>query len=168
MVKVRIWGDKWILKPSTYMAHCFPRFLTSDAKVGEHIDPNTGWWNQELLANLFTMEEQNTINTIPINSTNQSDRQIWRCTATVFFLVKSAYHLVKEVGRSGQLEESIWLGIVKFGEFYGNYPSKLRKRILCQVVVKLRNHSVLFVSSCRNVVSCMLYGSAQQRRMCGG
>jgi hypothetical protein len=67
------------------MAHCFPRFLTSDAKVGELIDPNTGWWNQELLANLFTMEEQNTINTIPTSSTNQSDRQIWQCTATVFF-----------------------------------------------------------------------------------
>jgi hypothetical protein len=47
------------------------------------------------------------------------------------FSVKSAYHLVKEVEQSGQLEESIWLGIVKFGEFYGNYPSKLQKRILC-------------------------------------
>ena len=55
----------------------FPWFLTSDIKVGELIDPNTGWWNQECLANLFTMEELNTINTIPISSTNQPDRQIW-------------------------------------------------------------------------------------------
>jgi hypothetical protein len=70
-------GDKWIPNLSTYMAHFFPGFLTNDAKVGELIDPNIGcMWNQELLANLFTKEEQNAINTIPTRSTNQPDRQI--------------------------------------------------------------------------------------------
>jgi hypothetical protein len=45
----QIWGDKWIPKPSTYMAHSSTTFLPREATVGELIDNQTGWWNQTLL-----------------------------------------------------------------------------------------------------------------------
>jgi hypothetical protein len=73
---IRIWGDKWIPKPSTYMAHSIPSFLPSDATVGELIDNQTGWSNQKLQASLLIEEQKMAINTISISSTNQPDRQI--------------------------------------------------------------------------------------------
>jgi hypothetical protein len=65
-----------------------------------------GWWDQELLATLFTEEESSVIKTIPISQTNQPDALIWRCTNSGVFSVKSAYHLAKELEGQGLPEGS--------------------------------------------------------------
>jgi hypothetical protein len=92
------------------MAHSPTTFLLREATVGELIDNQTGWWNQTLLESMFMVEEKKAINTIPISSTNQSDRLIWQCTEMEVFLVKIAYHLAKEMERSKILEGSTRIG----------------------------------------------------------
>ena len=54
-------------------------------------------WNSDLLAQLFSAEERDLIYSIPISTTDQEDRQIWRGTTRGTFSVKSAYHIQKEL-----------------------------------------------------------------------
>lgn len=108
--RVRIWGDRWIPNPTTYTIQSPPKKLDPSATVRELIDSNTGWWKQSLLRELFTQKELLAINSIPISATTQQDTQIWRCTNTGSFIVKSAYHLAKELDTNRQLESSRKVG----------------------------------------------------------
>jgi hypothetical protein len=103
--EVQIWGDRWIPKPTTFTAHSVPKIVEPNAKVNELINGTTGWWNQSLLKKIFSQEEVQAINSIPLSSTNQPDVEIWRGTATGVFSVRSTYHLAKEI-ESRQLPES--------------------------------------------------------------
>ncbi|XP_059450979.1 uncharacterized protein LOC132181760 [Corylus avellana] len=104
--RVRIWGDRWILNLITYTIQSPPKKLDPSATVRELIDPSTGWWKQSLLREFFTQEELLAINSIPISAITQQDTQIWRCTNTGSFTVKSAYHLAKELDTNRQPESS--------------------------------------------------------------
>jgi ribonuclease HI len=94
--KVRIWGDKWGPIQRSYMAH--PSFdrIPTDAKVSMLIDKDTGWWDQNVIDDLFNEDEAKTIKAIPLSCTNQEDRLIWRGTTNGLFSVRSGYHLEKE------------------------------------------------------------------------
>ena len=59
-----------------------------------------------MLTRIFTGEEVDAINSIPISQTNQPDVQIWQGTNTGMFSMKSAYHLAKEMEMRGNLEGS--------------------------------------------------------------
>jgi hypothetical protein len=112
---VQIWGDRWIPKPSTFTAYSAPNDIEPNAKVKELINSSTGWWDQSLLTAIFSKEEVEAINTIPLSSTDQPDVEIWRCTETGVFSVKSAYHLAKEIegrqlpeGSTSRGKSDIW------------------------------------------------------------
>jgi hypothetical protein len=94
---VRIWKDKWLPLPSTYMVHSPPVLLEPNATVGDLIDSDTKWWDISLLERMFTEEEIKAIQTVPLSRTNQPDMLIWRGTSTGEFTVKSAYHLQKNM-----------------------------------------------------------------------
>ena len=64
------------------------------------------WWDHETLVKLFMKEEIAAIKTIPISHTNQPDCQIWRCTSSGTFSVKSVYHLAKKLEDKKTLESS--------------------------------------------------------------
>jgi hypothetical protein len=112
---VHIWGDRWILIPSTYKIQSPPRGLNPMSKVCDLIDREKEGWNQQLLARNFTVEEVVAINTIPISLLSQPDVQVRRGTILGDFSVKSVYHLANEIGNlnnpgaSTQREESaLW------------------------------------------------------------
>lgn len=42
---IKIWGDKWILVPTTYEIQSRIRVLDREAKVCDLIDNETQWWN---------------------------------------------------------------------------------------------------------------------------
>jgi hypothetical protein len=71
--------------------------MDPNSKVHQLINWEMKWWDHEKLVNLFMKEEVAVIKTIPISHTNQPDCQIWRCTGSGIFSVKSAYHLAKEL-----------------------------------------------------------------------
>jgi hypothetical protein len=50
-----------------------PTFLDPNETVNKLIDVQSKWWNIPLLESLFTKEEANLIQSIPISSTDQED-----------------------------------------------------------------------------------------------
>ena len=114
-------GDNWIPRPSTYRIQSSPKVLDSKSKVHELIDWETAWWSVALLHNLFTVEERDAIMTNTISQTDQLDLQVWRCTSSGIFSVKSTYHLAKELEGNKAPESSrrtnkkpIWKRFWKF------------------------------------------------------
>ena len=87
----RIWVDKWVLIPTTFAIHSFPRELNGDAKVAELIDRDCHKWNKELIERLFLPKEVEAIIKIPIGA-QRSDVVVWRDIPNGLFTVKSAYH----------------------------------------------------------------------------
>ena len=61
------------------------------------IDEDKGWWDQNVIEDLFDEEELKAIKSIPLSSTNQEDRMIWKGTINGLFSVRNAYHLAKEM-----------------------------------------------------------------------
>jgi hypothetical protein len=94
---VRIWGDKWIPKPSTYSIQSSCTILPKQAMVAELIEENSANWNKPLIRNIFSLEEGKIICNIPVSKYQQKDKLIWVATTTGEFTVKSAYHLKKEI-----------------------------------------------------------------------
>ena len=87
----RIWGDKWVLIPTTFAIHYFPRELNGDAKVAELINRDCQGWNKELIERLFLPKEVKAILKIPID-VRRSDMVVWRDTPNGLFTMKNAYH----------------------------------------------------------------------------
>ena len=110
---MRIWKDKWLPQPATYMIQSPPLLLDLNALVCELIDSNTKWWNLPMLKNLFSEEEVNLILSLPISVANQRDKQIWKDTKNRLFSVKSAYFIQKELEQKGEVESSSREGISK-------------------------------------------------------
>jgi hypothetical protein len=92
----RIWKDKWIWSPSTYMVQSPTSILDPDATVSSLINRATNWWDDNLLNQVFSREEVQSIQSVPISLTGQEYALIWRGTANRVFSVKSAYHMLKE------------------------------------------------------------------------
>jgi hypothetical protein len=89
--------------------------LDKDARVCDLIDPNTGWWNIQLVHSTFTPEEAERICGVALCSPNFEDTLIWSSTPTGIFSVKSAYHIehkrkMQAKGESSQSrgESEVW------------------------------------------------------------
>jgi hypothetical protein len=91
--QVRIWGDQWLPKPSTFSVHSPRMHLPADSKVCDLIDRDTKRWNTSIIENNFLEEERETILNIPLSPFMPNDKLIWRCTKNGEFSVRSAYHL---------------------------------------------------------------------------
>jgi hypothetical protein len=95
--KTYIWGEKWVPLSSSYSIQSPPKHGYEGARVSDLIDKDLGWWDMDVLGNLFREEEVRAIKSIPLSRTNQPDMMIWRGTVNGQFSVKSAYHLAKEI-----------------------------------------------------------------------
>ena len=63
-------------------------------------------WDLNIIDCLFQEDEMMAVKSIPLSSTNQEDRLIWKGTVNGLFSVKSAYHLVKELEDRNRAESS--------------------------------------------------------------
>ena len=104
--KIHIWRDRWIPQPNTFKIQTAPTLLTPTAMVSELIDGETLRWNHGLVNQIFSTEEAQLILSIPLSGTRQDDVLIWRSTAKGVFLVRSAYHMQKELEERGHAESS--------------------------------------------------------------
>jgi len=116
---VKIWGDAWLPPPHTWLFIPPRQEIDPDSRLESLIDPNTGWWSLELINSLFDMEDTARIGSVILSPLRQSDKLIWKGTPSMFFFVKSAYHLemkrlVQEKGESsgenggGEFWKAIW------------------------------------------------------------
>lgn len=153
---IRIWQDKWLPSPTTYKVVSPPRVLNPNATVSSLIDGVTKWWKIELLEQLFSREEIQSIQSLPISATDQEDGLFWRGTANGAFSVKSAYHIHKErdlattpARSSGVRHSTIWRNIWQL-----NIPNAEKHFLWCAchnilpTRVNLCSWQVLTESSC--------------------
>lgn len=94
---IKIWGDKWLLSPTTYAIQSPVHILDSEARVCDIIDPDLQWWNISLIREVFREEEMEKICSMTICPRTQQDRTVWVGNKNGDFLVRSAYHLAHEL-----------------------------------------------------------------------
>ena len=88
---IRIWGDKWLPKPSTFMVSSPRLFMPHDMKVGELINKEEALWKADAIDALFALHEAEVIKAIPINSHLPEDKLIWAWSNNGVFSVNNAY-----------------------------------------------------------------------------
>lgn len=100
---------------TTYMVHSPPYVLDPNATVSRLIDVDTNRWNYALLEQIFSRDEINSIQFVPLSITNQENALIWRGTTNGLFSMRSAYHMQKErevaskaEGSSRVRDSSMW------------------------------------------------------------
>lgn len=57
------------------------QILGANALLEELIDPHTGWWNVELVKNVFNDVDSSAILRISVSALAASDKLIWRGTS---------------------------------------------------------------------------------------
>jgi hypothetical protein len=70
---IRIKGDKWLQTLPTHQFQSPCCGLELDARVSALIDPNTGWWNYELIKANFNEEEAAHICGLALSPLQQAD-----------------------------------------------------------------------------------------------
>jgi hypothetical protein len=102
--KIKIWEDRWLPKPTSFRIQTPPTMLDLKSTVNQLIDVEGYYLNYPSLEQLFSVEERTIIQSLPISTTNQDDKLIWRCTDNSTFTVKSAFHLQKEWDSTKKME----------------------------------------------------------------
>ena len=74
--------------------------------VSSLIDENTIWWKPDLVNSLFLHFEDNEILKIPLSHNLPEDLLIWMGNKRGSFIVKSVYHVAKELLDGGTAREN--------------------------------------------------------------
>jgi hypothetical protein len=93
---VRIWGDKWVPRPSTFTVQSSCNILPQDGTVRCLIEGNPPKWNSNLIREIFNEDEAEIICGLPMSRFLHEDKIIWFASMTGDFTMKGAYHLEKE------------------------------------------------------------------------
>jgi ribonuclease HI len=101
---IKIWQDRWLPSPSSYLVQAPIQGLSAEAKVCELIDNDTRWWNTPLIQDIFPPEVAAKICSLALSPSGHQDKLVWRGTANGVFTVRSAYHLARETLSSSQGE----------------------------------------------------------------
>ncbi|KAK6163327.1 hypothetical protein DH2020_000191 [Rehmannia glutinosa] len=91
---IKIWGGRWIPKPSSFTPSSIPSDLPRDALVNSLIDETSRCWKVELIRTFFAAPDADLILSIPISSSSQNDKWIWHHSKSGKYSVKSAYHAI--------------------------------------------------------------------------
>jgi len=146
---VKIWGDKWLLTPTTYKVQSPLKILTEDAVVRTLVDEETRGWNKALVYSIFAKEEADDISSIPLSKYGNPDMLVSQGSSNGEFTVRSAYYI--EIDRKkeskgecskNESEQNLWKMIWGFGVHVK--ISSLR-RIICRRKVFLLILYVYFV-----------------------
>ena len=95
--RIRIWGDKWLPKPSTFMVSSPRLFIPHDMKVGELINKEEASWKADAIDALFVPHKAEVIKAIPISFHLLEVKQIWAWSNNGIFLVKNAYWVASQI-----------------------------------------------------------------------
>ncbi|XP_065626375.1 uncharacterized protein LOC136066260 [Quercus suber] len=124
---IRIWGDKWLPRGSSYEVISPRIFLHQDTRVSELIHSVRKTWNVEVICQIFLPVDADTILGIPLSIRLPGDRIIWAETNNGCFTVRSAYWVAMKSHRNAQNATVSSDGLLRaFGENYGVFPSLTR------------------------------------------
>ncbi|KAF5458995.1 hypothetical protein F2P56_022987 [Juglans regia] len=104
---VRIWGDRWVPKPSSFCIQSPAKILSPNSRVCDLLIEGGQGWNVELVRAVLNQEEADLVCSIPVSLTCLPDRRMWFYTKNGAFSVRSAYHLEMErkIREKGQVSE---------------------------------------------------------------
>ena len=88
---IRVWGDKWLPRASSYEVISPRLFLHPDTKVSEFICQASCYWKEEIIRQIFLPVDVEAILSIPISSKLPRDLLIWVETSNGCLSVRSAY-----------------------------------------------------------------------------
>ena len=90
---IRILGDCWLQKPTSFSVQTPKSLLMENMRVSELIDQDMKYWRREFIEQNFLQADVISILNIPLSPFLRKDRLIWRCMKNGEFSMKSAYHL---------------------------------------------------------------------------
>ena len=93
---IRVWCDKWVPKPSTYMVVSLETQSPWVILVKDLINRGIFKWDADLVNRCFNAKDASAILGIPLSSMGRKDRLIWVACNSGKFSVKSAYELAYE------------------------------------------------------------------------
>lgn len=99
---IKIWGDKWFDSTSSGMIQAPMRILDENAKVRALINDSTHGWNFELVREIFPDDEARRICSMVVSSLRPKDQLVWAGTKKGIFMIRSAYHMAKEISMADQ------------------------------------------------------------------
>jgi hypothetical protein len=112
---VKIWQDKWLPTPITYLVQSLPRVIPAYSLVPAIIDQETHTWNIELINSIFMPDEAKVIASMPLCYSLPPDKLVWQGTNDEVFSVKSAYYMGMDSNSQGRgpasclsLKNRIW------------------------------------------------------------
>jgi hypothetical protein len=74
--KIRIWKDKWLPRPSTFLVRSPPILLDPNAMVSELINEDAKCWDLVLLEANFIEDEVHLIQSLPVRQLNREDVRV--------------------------------------------------------------------------------------------
>jgi len=109
---LRIWKDRWLPPPSSFLSYCPHQRLVEDARVCYLLDPTTSCWNIRLIFENFSSEDVARILSVSPSPLLAPDTMIWRDTPHGQFTVRNAYYgeqlrRYHEVGQSSYASKDI-------------------------------------------------------------
>ncbi|KAG6626752.1 hypothetical protein CIPAW_15G073500 [Carya illinoinensis] len=96
---IRIWHDRWLPRPISYMVQTPINLLDSEAKVVDLINVENRAWKTNMLDAVFNKEDAELIASLPISIRGDNDKLIWVNSCNGRFSVKSAYFLDSDMRR---------------------------------------------------------------------
>lgn len=121
---IRIWADRWLPSPTSYCIQSPVRVLDHEANVSALMDAETQWWNIPLSQEVFIPEEASSICKVAICPSKQKDQLMWVGTKNGEFLVRSVYHLAKELEDGSRGSCSKDESLIKSGVQYGKLDAQ--------------------------------------------
>lgn len=102
--QIKIWGYKWLAKPSNFSVQSPISFLGVEAKVCELIEEDVHQWKEDTIKAHFNEKEATIICNLPINIRGGEDKLTWNWSKNGKFYVWSAYYLLQEKRRKDKGE----------------------------------------------------------------
>ena len=119
-LSIRIYKDSWLPREGSGRTVSPPKFMYSESKVSQLINPDTNWWNTSLIDKNFYPFEAQKIKSLPLPSFSQVDFLFWPYTNSRLYVVKSRYQLLcKECGSesasasNGAASKHFWTNLWK-------------------------------------------------------
>ena len=89
---IRIWKDRWVPRLDNFTPGSPTEVRHDDALVSDLIDVETGNWDTEQIANLFSHNDADLIRAIPLSKTDAPDILVWHWEQNGLYSVEWLSH----------------------------------------------------------------------------
>ena len=104
---IKIWEDNWLPSHSSAKITTPVLFGQENSNVEVLINPVTRSWRAEVIEHVFSTQEADIIEGIPLSSTSQKDVLVWPFTPSGTYSVKSGYGFLTDNSAQPQVSNQV-------------------------------------------------------------